>query len=318
MLIATTVLLAAGCASPYKNGSDDCGEDGVCREGGDVWTFSDTDGGDDTRGGTSGGKDTAGEGRRDSGADWDIGPTEDAGSTTDAAPGSGDGATADAGDAGAGECRDFDCPGEQVCGEAGGCVEPSTELAWLQIKDMNDEDCDAADPGADLFAAELTDGQGGHLGWGELTADNLEGRQNRYVRSTEVLDGREPDFTAGSSRSNHCPASKDGSKFRHDSVVSLGCNGAVVVSFTAPDGETVPLERGQQVHVWEYGAQCCASNSCSPEPVQASICATDDALSDIVAAGTDDNGDFPTCDTGEVASGTGYWSATIPRLPEVE
>ncbi|MFB6374804.1 MAG: hypothetical protein ABEN55_17160, partial [Bradymonadaceae bacterium] len=108
-----------------------------------------------------------------------------------------------------------------------------------------------------------------------------------------------------------CPAPSNGSKFRKDSVVALGCGGAVVVSFRDGDGNAVKLKEGQSIQVYEYGGQCGGSDDTS----KVSICTSQSPSNDILAEGTDENGDYATCGTGEAGSGNGTYSFPISSLP---
>ncbi len=238
----------------------------------------------------------------------------------------------------AGEMADTptdECEENSDCDEAEGevcntevdpneCVstEPEPEYTFVQIRDQgaerHDEDtCDAEDPGSDLFAAELLDSEGSNLGWGAHIASNLEGANNIYTDVDTVFDGTAPDLAdfsrEGDDETNQCPApgGDDNSKFRSDTIVSLGCNGAIVLAFENDEGEDATLEAGQQLNIHEYGAQCCATEgACPAEYVTATVCSAE-SEDDIIGQGTDDNGNFPTCDNAEVVSGSGLASGTI-------
>ena len=106
---------------------------------------------------------------------------------------------------------------------------------------------------------------------------------------------------------NICPSDS----FGPSTVVSLGCGGALVVEFTDGDGNTITLEKGQEVVVYEYGKQCCSDpDACPNEHYSASICSSQSAADDITGADRT-NGNFPTCDNAELLGGFGENSSTI-------
>jgi len=208
---------------------------------------------------------------------------------------------------------------------------------FLQIKDVtrseitNDEDgdgtqdgaqhCDAgpSSAGADIGGVQLLDSDGNSVAWG--TDDIL----NNYTNSSEnqdapsVLDGLEPSLAPAPEGGVECPSS-DGSSpdFNEGTVVSLGCNGSVVVGFQDRSGNWVPVKEGYQVVVYEYAVACfgCRPN-CGPssdpveygrEAVEVKVCdETDDPGSqeeDFFGATADSDGNLSQCSE-SLGSGNG-------------
>jgi hypothetical protein len=247
-------------------------------------------------------------------------PQSDAGDMADA------GDMSDAGDM----CTEnSDCPDNQVCdtsGEMGECIpiEDDPEYTFVQIKDMGadaheENTCSEDDPGADMFAAQLLDSEGNNLGFGRTIDFNEQGDNNVYTNASTVFDGNDPglmEFTNDNDNTAMCPAPQEGSKFREDSVVSLGCNGALVLAFQNDEDNDEALEAGQQLQLREYGGQCCASpDACPDEYFNATICSAESA-DEIVGQSTGPDGNFPTCDNTTVFGNNGARGDAIGTIEE--
>lgn len=218
----------------------------------------------------------------------------------------------DAGDTGGGGCQLGDCPDGEVCNEDTGMCESQTAYRFLQIKDTSENDCSAEDPGADMYAAQVTDSSGKVLGWAESVAYNNPSGSNTYTKDGTVFTGSKPELQEFGDENAMCPAPDSGKKFRKDSVLALGCGGALVVAFQKTDGDgRVELEEGYQVQVWEYGSQCGGTDDAS----KVSICT---AQTDGKFQANFNNGNYATCDTGEAGSGLGAYSFTIESLPSID
>ena len=140
------------------------------------------------------------------------------------------------------------------------CVDGSTlRPTVLQIRDESSgEACTSVamnnqrDPGSDIVFAELRDGTGQTLGYARYLGDAIRIEDNDFV-------GLPSWFENGSSPSllgDDCPAEGADGYLSDDTVVTLGCGGALFVQFVDADGAPLPLRTGYQVVVSEYGPRC--------------------------------------------------------------
>lgn len=107
------------------------------------------------------------------------------------------------------------------------------------------ETCDSMQPGADIAFVLLEDHAGAVVGWGAVIDGSTAGAANLYG-SWDHIDGDRPDAGADS-----CPP------WAAESVVSLGCDGFVVVEFRDSAGAVIAIDAGShRLRVGELGAQC--------------------------------------------------------------
>jgi len=223
----------------------------------------------------------------------------------------------DAGDANmtdGGGCSLGDCPDGEACNEDTGMCESQYELKYIQIKDTSDAACEDNDPGANLYAAKLMDSEANTLGWGYSVeySGGAVAENNTHTQDGTVFAGSMPDLMEWGDENALCPTPQNGEKHREDSVVALGCGGAIVLSFHDDNGDPVALEEGHKIQISEYGEQCGGSSF----GTSVSVCTSQNASNDILASWDSDAGTFATCDTAEVASGLGQYTFTIGSLPE--
>lgn len=131
------------------------------------------------------------------------------------------------------------------------CVQPEPAIFAVQIADVTTATsaCDTSSPGSDIYAVELRDDQGNTLGWGSLVAENVIITGNLEL-AFESLDGIAPTLDG-----DGCVDRLSGN------VLSLGCTGSIAVDFLDAAANPVPLETGQTVTVYEYGATCSADTT---------------------------------------------------------
>ena len=251
--------------------------------------------------------DTDGGAPDSDGASGDIGADTDGGSET----GDADGATGDTGPDGGGQppCRsDQQCPGKAVC-EEGDC----RFYRFVQISDVTPEEstssgeaCGEDTAGADLFQLELRGPFDRVLGYGKTIESAITSDTNTDAEG--VFDG-----VANSLYERDDGALCPSGGFGPNTTLSLGCDGVVVVMFTDGAGNILNLATGQQLVIHEFGNQCC-EGGCPEEYWEVRVCNSElrDRLPQDMER--DDEGNFPTCATRVIATGSGQDQITI-QLP---
>ena len=105
-------------------------------------------------------------------------------------------------------------------------------------------------PGADIIAVELLDAQGSIIGYANALA-HLAGEGPNDFTSSVHIDG-----TPQALDLQGCPEAIDDTRFRQDTVLSLGCGGDLIVEFLDPSGTPILLEDGMKIAVSEYAPIC--------------------------------------------------------------
>jgi hypothetical protein len=218
-------------------------------------------------------------------------------------------------DGGPGGCtNNSDCSGSKVCNEKTGECESlgggGDTVKFLQLVDVTESnrsgsvDCSSNSAGADVFGARLNASSGAPLGWATTVDAKLE-TSGEYTQVDTIFSGSEPSLQRFDRSGKMCPTEQGGSKFRSDTVVSLGCGGSVVVGFKGGEGGYQALENGQQLTVFEYGNQCFANpncDTCQSEYVEVRACTG----SSSELAG----GDFSSCSS-TLGSGADQFNVTL-------
>jgi hypothetical protein len=187
-----------------------------------------------------------------------------------------------------------DCEGDDICVD-GACELPATQYTAARIADVSQDIpalCDNTDPGADIFAIELsrTDAQGNSESYYArfINTDNIVTEGNDQDSPAGIIDGDAPDFTG------QCPEGFSGN------VVALGCGGSMLVAFVndAEPADIQSIQDGDTITVYEWGAQCQTDVSDDQDEWSVSIC---EAGSDITSA---------EC-AGEIGVGSGTGAADV-------
>ncbi|MFB6373711.1 MAG: hypothetical protein ABEN55_11530 [Bradymonadaceae bacterium] len=290
--LALITVFAVGCSDDPDDGNGADADSGPLPDAADTEIpDGDIAGGDADTTGADGDAETGLDGGDADGQGGDIGDTT-----------AGDADAA--GDTSQPPCRsDGQCPGNAVC-EMGDC----RFYRFVQIRDLTrdkssqaDTACGEDSAGSDLFQLELRGPFGRVLGYGQATAAKLKATAN--TDAGNVFDG-----VANSLEDNDgalCPSGGFGA----DSVVSMGCGGAMVVGFFDGAGNIVNLATGQRLVVHEYGDQCC-SQDCPEEYYQIRICNAQ-SPNKFQQGMVDDQGNYPTCDTAIVGSGSARSRITL-------
>lgn len=289
-------LFAAGC--PDENGGGGVTDAGGGLDGGPVDGSELGDVASDTDGGAADADGTAG----------DIATDADGGPDT----GDADSSTADTGqDGGGGQppCRaDQQCPGNSVC-EEGDC----RFYRFVQISDVTPEEssssseaCSEDAAGADLFQLELRGPFNRVLGYGKTIESAITSDANNDAQG--VFDG-----VANSLVEREDGALCPSGGFGPNTTLSLGCDGVVVVMFTDGAGNIINLATGQQLVIHEFGNQCC-EGGCPEEYWEVRVCNSEQRDSLPQGEERDDEGNFPTCATRVIATGSGQDQITV-QLP---
>ncbi len=295
LLAASALLLVAPACS--SDTGDDGGESDT-RVGPDA---QGADGGDSGDAGADG--DTAGLDVSDA-AD---GETSDGGGELDGGMADADGSSgADGGEQP--PCRmDNQCPGYSVC-EEGDC----RFYRLVQIKDVtrehsssSQEACDEETGGADLFQLELQGPFGAVRGYAVAADAALTSQENDDAEG--VFDGA-PNSLTENDDGHMCPSGG----FGPNTTLSLGCDGVLGVYFTDGAGNILNLTTGQQLVVHEYGNQCC-EGGCPEEYWEVRVC-TANRRDSLPQGDRDEEGNFPTCATRVLETGSGRGTVTL-QLP---
>lgn len=192
-----------------------------------------------------------------------------------------------------GQCQDNeDCNANEVC-VSGACVPTQQEeiYRYIMIEDTSTgrDSCESRtsnglyDAGSDIFAVELLDAQGQVIGYGQ-TVDYREGSGRIDTTDFGILDG-----TPRNVDQRDCPVAVDGTSFRTDSVVSLGCGGHLLLSLTGSNGQPVSLQNGMSIFVGEYAPVCNqnAGSSTGSDRYTVNVCLdTDSAANQSVSSCT--------------------------------
>ena len=168
---------------------------------------------------------------------------------------------------------------EDVACSVSGCVELYVApLTAIQVLDLTSgagcqpDPAGLSSPGADLIALELLSAQGETLGWG-VVVGYAPGEGVNDFTSTAHINGLPADVDLDA-----CPQELDGSRFRQDTITSLGCGGDMVVSFFDEGNTPVELVTGMQVAVMEYGPVCQGSpQAASVDEFEVYLCGDDNA-----------------------------------------
>ncbi len=149
------------------------------------------------------------------------------------------------------------------------CVLESTEVTrFVNIQDSSSgegscasQTLGQADPGSDLMYIRLVNASGEVIGHARSVlfteGSNDADVENAFRRHREIFDGQEP--TLGP---DDCPLESGDTKFRPETVVSMGCLGSLIVEFVSVDGSgnVVLIESGHAIEIGEYGPYCNRSN----------------------------------------------------------
>jgi hypothetical protein len=183
-------------------------------------------------------------------------------------------------------------PNGDTNGDTNGMMGPDYYLAQIVDTSSGDDSCMVDDPGSDIMAIGLEDGTGTPLGWARPAWDEIVFEGNMFT-GTDQLDGNAPDLQA-----DQCV-----DDFNSDTVTALGCGGWMIVEFLDDTGTRIPLENGQEIRVYEYGAQC--STGSTTDTYSVSIC------EDTMGAG---GGDDSSCTIQVIVDGSAETSEILGGL----
>lgn len=144
------------------------------------------------------------------------------------------------------------------CNAQGSCEDIIRPNTIIQIVDLSSsEACSASreglgEPGADIIAVELFAQDGSLISHGKLETF-VQGTGDNDFISGAHLNGQEPDID-----NLGCPLPDETAmtRFRADSVLSLGCNGYATFSFPDQNLEAIPLLDEMTIGVSEYAPVC--------------------------------------------------------------
>lgn len=166
----------------------------------------------------------------------------------------------------ANQITDFDATTQKaVCNAEKQCVAESIkEYRYVQVVDASEGSaCSStsggkSDAGSDIVTIALLDDTGTTIGFGKVKEFTKGSGEPAYIDKDAVFNGM-PRDQSFFDENGVCPAPTAGTmdRFRDDSVLSLGCQGEIIVEFLDSNGESIAIDATKhQIEVTEFGPYC--------------------------------------------------------------